>query len=110
MRWDHRLPSSDRRESDLHLPWARGEGISRVETGADIEPRWSHHRPPRTDHVPCSRDAIAVSLLAAPGIVKVVADARYGEIIDAHVVGSRACDMIAVMTLARARIVQPHRW
>ncbi len=29
------------------------------------------------------------------GIVKIVADAEYGEILGAHVVGNRACDMIA---------------
>lgn len=29
------------------------------------------------------------------GLVKIVADAQYGEILGAHVVGNRACDMIA---------------
>jgi dihydrolipoamide dehydrogenase len=29
------------------------------------------------------------------GIVKIVADAEYGEILGAHIVGNRACDMIA---------------
>ena len=29
------------------------------------------------------------------GIVKLVADAEYGEILGAHIVGNRACDMIA---------------
>jgi len=51
------------------------------------------------------------------GLVKIVADAEYGEILGAHVVGNRACDMIAelVVTMALeggyqelARIVHPH--
>jgi dihydrolipoamide dehydrogenase len=51
------------------------------------------------------------------GLVKIVADAEYGEILGAHVVGNRACDMIAelVDTMALeggyqelARIVHPH--
>jgi dihydrolipoamide dehydrogenase len=51
------------------------------------------------------------------GIVKIVADSEYGEILGAHVVGNRACDMIAefVDTIALeggyqelARIVHPH--
>jgi dihydrolipoamide dehydrogenase len=51
------------------------------------------------------------------GIVKLVVDARYGEILGAHIVGNRACDMIAelvaVMALEGgaqelARIVHPH--
>ena len=51
------------------------------------------------------------------GIVKIVADAEYGEILGAHIVGNRACDMIAelVDTIALeggyqelARIVHPH--
>jgi dihydrolipoamide dehydrogenase len=51
------------------------------------------------------------------GIVKIVADAKYGEILGAHIVGNRACDMIAelVDTMALeggyqelARIVHPH--
>jgi dihydrolipoamide dehydrogenase len=51
------------------------------------------------------------------GIVKLVVDAEYGEIVGAHVVGNRACDMIAelVDTIALeggyqelARIVHPH--
>ena len=51
------------------------------------------------------------------GIVKIVADAKYGEIIGAHVVGNRACDMISelVDTIALeggyqelARIIHPH--
>jgi dihydrolipoamide dehydrogenase len=51
------------------------------------------------------------------GIVKLVVDARYGEILGAHIVGNRACDMIAelVATMALeggaqelARIVHPH--
>jgi dihydrolipoamide dehydrogenase len=51
------------------------------------------------------------------GLVKVVADAQYGEILGAHVVGNRACDMISelVDTMALeggyqelARIVHPH--
>jgi dihydrolipoamide dehydrogenase len=51
------------------------------------------------------------------GIVKLVCDAEYGEIIGAHVVGNRACDMISelvdVIALEGgyqelARIVHPH--
>jgi dihydrolipoyl dehydrogenase len=51
------------------------------------------------------------------GIVKIVADPKYGEILGAHVVGNRACDMISelVVTMALeggyqelARIVHPH--
>jgi dihydrolipoamide dehydrogenase len=51
------------------------------------------------------------------GMVKLVVDKRYGEIIGAHIVGNRACDMISelvnVMALEGgyqelARIVHPH--
>ena len=51
------------------------------------------------------------------GLVKIVADSEYGEILGAHVVGNRACDMISelVATMALeggyqelARIVHPH--
>jgi dihydrolipoamide dehydrogenase len=51
------------------------------------------------------------------GMVKIVADSEYGEILGAHVVGNRACDMISelVDTMALeggyqelARIVHPH--
>jgi dihydrolipoamide dehydrogenase len=51
------------------------------------------------------------------GLAKLVADAEYGEILGAHVVGNRACDMIAelVATMALeggyqelARIIHPH--
>ena len=51
------------------------------------------------------------------GLVKIVADSRYGEILGVHIVGNRACDMIAelvaVMELEGgyqelARIVHPH--
>ena len=51
------------------------------------------------------------------GMVKIVADTKYGEIVGAHIVGNRACDMIAelvaVMALEGgyqelARIVHPH--
>lgn len=51
------------------------------------------------------------------GIVKIVADSRYGEIVGAHIAGNRACDMISeiVDTMALeggyqelARIVHPH--
>jgi len=51
------------------------------------------------------------------GMVKLVVDAAYGEILGAHIVGNRACDMIAelvaVMALEGgyqelARIVHPH--
>jgi dihydrolipoamide dehydrogenase len=51
------------------------------------------------------------------GMVKLVADSEYGEILGAHVVGNRACDMISelVDTIALeggyqelARIIHPH--
>ncbi|MDX6632033.1 MAG: dihydrolipoamide dehydrogenase, partial [Solirubrobacterales bacterium] len=51
------------------------------------------------------------------GLVKIVADAEYGEILGAHIVGNRACDMIAELVDTRAleggyqelaRIVHPH--
>jgi dihydrolipoamide dehydrogenase len=51
------------------------------------------------------------------GLVKLVVDAKYGEILGAHIVGNRACDMIAelVATMALeggyqelARIIHPH--
>jgi dihydrolipoyl dehydrogenase len=51
------------------------------------------------------------------GMVKIVGDAHYGEIIGAHVVGARAAEMIAELVVAReleggfeevARIVHPH--
>jgi dihydrolipoamide dehydrogenase len=51
------------------------------------------------------------------GLVKLVVDAKYGEVLGAHVVGNRACDMIAELVAAMAleggyqelsRIVHPH--
>ena len=51
------------------------------------------------------------------GLAKLVVDAEYGEILGAHIVGNRACDMIAelvaVMDLEGgyqelARIIHPH--
>jgi dihydrolipoamide dehydrogenase len=51
------------------------------------------------------------------GLVKIVADAEYGEILGAHVVGNRACDMIAELVDTKAleggyqelaRIIHPH--
>jgi dihydrolipoamide dehydrogenase len=51
------------------------------------------------------------------GLVKIVADATYGEILGAHIVGNRACDMIAELVAAMAleggyqelaRVVHPH--
>ncbi|HET7444067.1 MAG TPA: dihydrolipoyl dehydrogenase [Solirubrobacterales bacterium] len=51
------------------------------------------------------------------GIVKLVIDAKYGEILGAHIVGNRACDMIAELVATMAleggyqelsRIVHPH--
>jgi dihydrolipoamide dehydrogenase len=51
------------------------------------------------------------------GLIKLVVDSEFGEIIGAHIVGNRACDMIAelVATMALeggyqelARIVHPH--
>jgi dihydrolipoamide dehydrogenase len=51
------------------------------------------------------------------GMVKVVADAKYGEILGVHIVGNRACDMIAELVAPMAleggyqelaRIMHPH--
>lgn len=51
------------------------------------------------------------------GIVKIVADAKYGEILGAHIVGNRACDMIAELVAVKeleggyqelTRIIHPH--
>lgn len=51
------------------------------------------------------------------GIVKLVVDKQYGEILGAHIVGNRACDMIAELTATMAleggyqelaRITHPH--
>ena len=51
------------------------------------------------------------------GIVKIVGDPQYGEILGAHIVGNRACDMISELVDTRAleggyqelgRIVHPH--
>jgi dihydrolipoamide dehydrogenase len=51
------------------------------------------------------------------GIVKIVADAEYGEILGAHIVGNVACDMISELVNTKeleggyqelARIVHPH--
>ena len=51
------------------------------------------------------------------GMVKLVVDSAYGEILGAHIVGNRACDMIAELVAVKdleggyqelARIVHPH--
>lgn len=51
------------------------------------------------------------------GLVKIVADAEYGEILGAHIVGNTACDMIAEIVDTKAleggyqelaRIIHPH--
>jgi dihydrolipoamide dehydrogenase len=51
------------------------------------------------------------------GLVKLVIDAKYGEVLGAHIVGNRACDMIAELVATMAleggyqelsRIVHPH--
>jgi dihydrolipoamide dehydrogenase len=51
------------------------------------------------------------------GIVKLVVDGKYGEVLGAHIVGNRACDMIAELVATMAleggyqelsRIVHPH--
>ncbi len=51
------------------------------------------------------------------GMVKIVADSKYGEILGAHIVGNRACDMISELVDAMAleggyqelaRIIHPH--
>ena len=51
------------------------------------------------------------------GMVKIVVDKKYGEIVGAHIVGNRACDMIAELVAVialeggyqeLARIVHPH--
>jgi len=51
------------------------------------------------------------------GMVKLVVDSAYGEILGAHIVGNRACDMIAELVAVKdleggyqelARIIHPH--
>jgi dihydrolipoamide dehydrogenase len=51
------------------------------------------------------------------GMIKIVGDPQYGEILGAHIVGNRACDMIAELVVTReleggypelARIIHPH--
>jgi dihydrolipoamide dehydrogenase len=51
------------------------------------------------------------------GMVKIIGDARYGELIGAHIVGARATEMIAELVVARAleggfeevaRTIHPH--
>jgi dihydrolipoamide dehydrogenase len=51
------------------------------------------------------------------GMVKLVVDAKYGEILGAHIVGNRACDMIAELVAVKdleggyqelTRIIHPH--
>jgi dihydrolipoamide dehydrogenase len=51
------------------------------------------------------------------GMIKIVGDPEYGEILGAHIVGNRACDMIAELVVTReleggypelARIIHPH--
>ena len=51
------------------------------------------------------------------GMVKIVGDARYGELLGAHIVGARATEMIAELVVAReleggfeevARTIHPH--
>ena len=51
------------------------------------------------------------------GLVKLVVDSKYGEILGAHIVGNRACDMIAELVAIKeleggyqelARIIHPH--
>ncbi|HEX3360722.1 MAG TPA: dihydrolipoyl dehydrogenase, partial [Solirubrobacterales bacterium] len=51
------------------------------------------------------------------GLVKLVVDSTYGEVVGAHIVGNRACDMIAELVATMAleggyqelsRIVHPH--
>ena len=51
------------------------------------------------------------------GMVKLVVDSKYGEILGAHIVGNRACDMIAELVAVRdleggyqelQRIIHPH--
>ena len=51
------------------------------------------------------------------GMVKLVVDSRYGEILGAHIVGNRACDMIAELVAIKdleggyqelTRIIHPH--
>jgi dihydrolipoamide dehydrogenase len=51
------------------------------------------------------------------GIIKIVGDSKYGEILGAHIVGNRACDMISELVVTReleggyqelARIIHPH--
>jgi dihydrolipoamide dehydrogenase len=52
------------------------------------------------------------------GMVKLVVDAKYGEVLGAHIVGNRACDMIAELVAVKeleggyqelaAQIIHPH--
>ena len=51
------------------------------------------------------------------GLIKLVVDSKYGEILGAHIVGNRACDMISELVVTQAleggyqelaRIVHPH--
>jgi dihydrolipoamide dehydrogenase len=51
------------------------------------------------------------------GMVKIIGDARYGELLGAHIVGARATDLIVELVVAKsleagfeevARIVHPH--
>ena len=51
------------------------------------------------------------------GLVKLVVDSKYGEILGAHIVGNRACDMIAELVAIKdleggyqelQRIIHPH--
>ena len=51
------------------------------------------------------------------GLVKLVVDAKYGEVLGAHIVGNRACDMIAELVAIKdleggyqelTRIIHPH--
>jgi dihydrolipoamide dehydrogenase len=50
--------------------------------------------------IPFSISARAMMMLATDGAVKVVAEARYGEILGVHIVGPRATEMIAEGVLA----------
>ena len=51
------------------------------------------------------------------GLIKIVAESEFGEILGAHIVGNRACDMISELVDTReleggyqelARIIHPH--
>ena len=87
---------------------------------ASGSPRRRRRRPATTSRSASSSSAASAAATVyddKEGLVKIVADSKYGEILGVHIVGNRACDMIAelVATMALeggyqelARIVHPH--